>query len=503
MARGGREGAAPKDDEVELHWPARRYAPMAMGAYGARIVFGPTLEAYFKMQVFADIRSKHAFPAWPVALCVVRVPIMDYTLPCRSSFAPRSAVPARQPSHEHRAPPRPHGRVLNAAPKISGELAPLEAIGWDTAGAQGFRWLPAVRSSPHVCVLGVQSPNLLTPGSFGRATAELQALWALAHGMEYRLVTCDLTGGRGMKHWNKPRALLAVLGGVSRATAGRPLRANNRTLAGDGAALQQAPACDWVFMIDADAAVRNLSVGLEHLLAGHTSGDGPSLSIACVPSDGIPARNSSCAINSGVVLARGDAHARQMLEFWASAGHGSCPAATQFAEQDCAQRMVDRWKARVRLHTATQLNAPLWLSPHIDVINHRREKGRFVVCGTKQAPRGAPSRWRPLSYDEWGAACFDHPTTFICHGIGFISIPLGNLTFHRAHLAHTVTRVLDAQRPELRRMLAARGEPAARIPAVAAEIDQAMIGGGHCADVYRAGPRANKEGISLSVRSDI
>ena len=40
MARGGREGAAPKDDEVELHWPARRYAPMAMGAYGARIVFG-------------------------------------------------------------------------------------------------------------------------------------------------------------------------------------------------------------------------------------------------------------------------------------------------------------------------------------------------------------------------------------------------------------------------------------------------------------------------------
>ena len=199
---------------------------------------------------------------------------MDYTLPCRDSHTPRSnsarsAVPARQPSQLSRPPPpRPHGRVLSAAPKIvgSGELAPLEVVGLDQADAQGTRWLPAVRSSPHVCVLGVQSPNLLAPGSYGRVTAELQALWALAHGMEYRLVTCDLTGGRGMKHWNKPRALLAALGGVSGATAGRaalprrPSPADNRTLAGDGAAWQQAPACDWVFMIDADAAVRTLSV---------------------------------------------------------------------------------------------------------------------------------------------------------------------------------------------------------------------------------------------------
>ena len=45
------------------------------------------------------------------------------------------------------------------------------------------------------------------------------------------------------------------------------------------------------------------------------------------------AKGSSCAVNSGVVLARGDAHARQMLEFWASAGRGSCPTATQYAEQ--------------------------------------------------------------------------------------------------------------------------------------------------------------------------
>ena len=27
MARGGREGAAPKDDEVELHWPRSATAP--------------------------------------------------------------------------------------------------------------------------------------------------------------------------------------------------------------------------------------------------------------------------------------------------------------------------------------------------------------------------------------------------------------------------------------------------------------------------------------------
>ena len=64
-----------------------------------------------------------------------------------------------------------------------------------------------------------------------------------------------------------------ALGGVSGATTGRaalprrPSSAGNRTLAGDGAAGQQAPACDWVFMIDADAAVRSLSVGLQYLLS--------------------------------------------------------------------------------------------------------------------------------------------------------------------------------------------------------------------------------------------
>ena len=81
--------------------------------------------------------------------------------------------------------------------------------------------------------------------------------------------------------------------------------------------------------------MRNLSVGLQPLLVGRTSGDGPSLSIACGPADGEEpmAKGSSCAVNSGVVLARGDAHARQMLEFWASAGRGSCPTATQYAEQ--------------------------------------------------------------------------------------------------------------------------------------------------------------------------
>ena len=140
------------------------------------------------------------------------------------------------------------GRVLTAVPEI-GELAPLEVVDLDSKDAQGTRWLPAVRSSPHVCVLGVQSPNLLARGSYGRVTAELQALWALAHGMEYRLVTCDLTGGRGMERWNKPRALLAALGG---ATSAAPRRPGNRTQAGVSAAWQQTPACDWVFVIDAD-----------------------------------------------------------------------------------------------------------------------------------------------------------------------------------------------------------------------------------------------------------
>jgi hypothetical protein len=87
-------------------------------------------------------------------------------------------------------------------------------------------------------------------------------------------------------------------------------------------------------------------------------------------------------------------------------------------------------------------------------------------------------------------------TAFICHGIGFTSIPLGNLTFHRAHLARTVTRVLDAQRPELRRMLAARGEPPERIQTVAVDIDRAVQGGGRCAGVDWTGPKASEEGVA-------
>ena len=69
-----------------------------------------------------------------------------------------------------------------------------------------------------------------------------------------------------MKHWNKPRALLAALGGATSAAPRRPSAGGNRTQAGVGSAWQQAPACDWVFMIDADAAVRTLSVGLQQLL---------------------------------------------------------------------------------------------------------------------------------------------------------------------------------------------------------------------------------------------
>ena len=209
--------------------------------------------------------SRKARDPWHAAAARLSTP-MDYSLPCREGLKPRghrprSAVPAPQPS-QHSRFPLWSGRVLSAVPKI-GELAPLEEVNLDTTGAQGTRWLPAVRSSPHVCVLGVQSPNLLARGSYGRVTAELQALWALAHGMEYRLVTCDLTGGWGMERWNKPRALLAALGG---ATSAAPRRPGNRTQAGVSAAWQQAPACDWVFMIDADAAVRTLSVTLQHLL---------------------------------------------------------------------------------------------------------------------------------------------------------------------------------------------------------------------------------------------
>jgi len=61
--------------------------------------------------------------------------------------------------------------------------------------------------------------------------------------------------------------------------------------------------------------------------------------------------------------------------------------------------------------------------------------------------------------------------------------------------------VLDAQRPELRRMLAARGEPPERSQTVAADIDQAVQGGGRCAGVDWAGPRASEEDMASRARA--
>tara|TARA_B110001452_G_scaffold138764_1_gene115356 strand:- start:989 stop:1726 length:738 start_codon:yes stop_codon:yes gene_type:complete len=183
--------------------------------------------------------------------------------------------------------------------------------------AAGATWTPALGTSrPVVRVLSVMSRDLLLPGSHGRTVAELTALWALAHGMEYSLVTCDLRPRAPLMqpHWSKPRALLAAL---------------------------RQPAVDYVLLIDADAAVRNPAAGVEQLLRGP---QGWSLSIACSTTAPLPRPGSGqpCSVNSGVLLARNDTTARAIVQWWASLGEGSCPPDTHYAEQDCAQMAVER-----------------------------------------------------------------------------------------------------------------------------------------------------------------
>ena len=51
MARGGREGAAQKDEEVELKSPGATMCSMAMGAYALECTSVRYLDDYFKKKI--------------------------------------------------------------------------------------------------------------------------------------------------------------------------------------------------------------------------------------------------------------------------------------------------------------------------------------------------------------------------------------------------------------------------------------------------------------------
>lgn len=302
------------------------------------------------------------------------------------------------------------------------------------------------------------SRDLLAPRSYGRAVTQITALWALAHGMEYSLVTCDLRPRAPLMqpHWSKPRALLAAL---------------------------RQPHLDYVLMIDADAAVRDPAVGMQQLLRGP---QGWLLSIACSTTAPLPRPESrqACSVNSGVVLVRSDLRARGIVQWWATLGEGSCPPDTQFAEQDCAQMAVERSLESVQLHSPHALNAPLWLGPDVKSARVVRNRGNFTYCASKVL-RGRP-HWEPLSLDEYGGACWRNKRAFVCHGYGFLSVAkVGNLTRHRKMFASAVQRLLASHWPTLRKLLAERGEePDSLRTAISERIDQlSLSNGSECGQV--------------------
>mmetsp|Transcript_11578 Transcript_11578/g.26585 ORF Transcript_11578/g.26585 Transcript_11578/m.26585 type:complete len:410 (-) Transcript_11578:148-1377(-) len=359
-------------------------------------------------------------------------------------------------------------RVLGACGPVhpdTGDL--LRAGGANTLSeVSSFReYAPVHPSQPTVCVIGVFSADLLSSNSYGLLSAELACNWALAHGYRYFLFGERLAPPTVAFVWSKPRAMKLVL--------------------------ERGVMCSHALLLDADAAVIQPALSMQHLISAHLGGDADVLfacgdaqtssnggchgchcsntAAKCSSEERLAELGSrtSCQVNSGVVLTRNGPTARRMFSWWASAGATSvsvdgadveravCPWGGPLPEQDCANLMSIVWPGRVQVISALQLNTPAWRSAQVDRI-HRLggfHGSRFErVCGSISDRTG----WRPLSL-RGQLACFNS-SAFICHALGFLSVQRGQLGLKRETFIRVLGEKLLQLKPALRALLAKRGD---------------------------------------------
>lgn len=345
----------------------------------------------------------------------------------------------------------------------------------------------AQHSQPTICVVSVFSRDLLLNKSFGQHAIAINGNWAIGHGYRYSIFLAERLAVGVPLVWAKPRAVLAMLE-------------------------RGADVCSHVLMLDADAVVNQLQIGVETLLARHLK-DGVRVLMACsTQSDGSDSRdcgrcrcteaavrcsaamrlhelrhNIECEVNTGVMLVHNDNVARQMFRWWAAGGagpsHGSsevlsghawrgeapvrsvpqqpgrvplCPLqGSPTPEQDCANVMGALWPGRLQVVGARVMNAAAWLSDEVYAIKRLGgfHGSRFErVCGYLANGTG----WRVLSLSGQ-MGCYNS-SAFVCHAYGFMSVQRGRLDIKRAFFARTLAAKATGQRHALEKLLAARGD---------------------------------------------
>ena len=257
-------------------------------------------------------------------------------------------------------------------------------------------WSGNPRPGPRICIGTLLSSDLLAPGAWGRPAVAITANWAVLHGYTFGLFTTQPRQSASdddyCLQFSKVRAASQML---------------------QGAFSSGAPACAWVLFLDADAMVNNLTATVEqqllqpadrpsssvHLVfACHTPEGSHSSAPECAgcscgravhscssktlageQPDGQPgtqrqlARSSRCTINSGAALIRNSVRGRDLVDWWAHAGHGAkgcqrlpgTAIGKSLGEQRCASDMKRRWPAEIDVVPAARFNSPAWYYPGV------------------------------------------------------------------------------------------------------------------------------------------
>ena len=313
-------------------------------------------------------------------------------------------------------------------------------------------WVPQRRASPTVCMVSVVTMNLLK--SWGGHAVEQNANWAVAHGYKYCLFTALLLQ-RGLHPvWSNPRATLYVL-------------------------QQGERECATVFFVDGDAVVHGVGQSLRQIIGTFLPVGGPDILMSChspfgelgkchvgdgcqccrAAARGCTKRKLAsmikrevtgamvvpyCHINSGAYLASNNGRTLEMMRWWAfMKGCVSKTSNIGAPEQACAIRMKNRWPFRVDVVGGRLFNTPAWFHTHFlsardPVQAYERARAKVLV--------------HPNASDM---SCFDDPSSFVCHIWNAVRLPRPQL---QALRSATFNREIDARRPLLRALVAARGE---------------------------------------------
>ena len=263
-----------------------------------------------------------------------------------------------------------------------------------------FEVTPKLVAKQHVCVVTLFTEDVLD--GWGHSVAELNANWALGHGYRFLMFRRMLVSESVFFGWSWPQALLLVL-------------------------RERRKECQWVFMLDGDAAVNRAELSLQPLMeqyfrmpnssrGDHEQQDAPHILMSChgPGSTGncdschcarasqagnkkcpvmwphsrfartaslfggafveMKRLNQRCAPNGGVILVRNDAAntSLDIVDFWATFGRGRCTYRTADSGQRCLLLLKARYPRSVDVVSFNVMNTPIGYDVDNEVAMRRR-----------------------------------------------------------------------------------------------------------------------------------